>query len=187
MGMPHLLEGWTAARVRELPDDGNRYEVVDGELFVTPAPTWNHQDAVGELFVALRSYCKSLGLGHAAVSPADIELDPRTLVQPDVFVVALNEGRRPKNWAAIRELLLVVEILSPGTARADRSIKRRRFQRAGVPEYWIMDVDARLIERWQPADERPEVITDQLSWQPAGATSPFMLDLPTFFRSILQD
>jgi Uma2 family endonuclease len=187
MAMPETLERWTAAQVRELPDDGKRYEVVDGELFVTPSPTWNHQDAVGELFVALRAYCRAAGLGHAAVSPADIELDPRTLVQPDVFVVPLNEGRRPKNWEDIRGLLLVVEVLSPSTARADRSVKRRRFQRAGVPEYWIVDVDARLIERWRPSDERPEIITDRLIWQPEKAAAPFLLDLPEFFKSVLPE
>ena len=187
MAMPKVLEQWTAARVRELPDDGNRYEVVDGELLVTPAPSWNHQDVVGELFVALRAYCKSQSLGHTVVSPADIELDPKTLVQPDVFVVPLNEGRRPKNWEDIRGLLLVVEVLSPSTARADRTVKRRRFQRAGVPEYWIVGVDARLIERWRPADDRPEVITDRLSWQPQDAGAPFVLDLPAFFREVVPD
>lgn len=187
MGMPETLERWTAAQVRELPDDGNRYEVVDGELLVTPAPTWNHQDAVVELLVALRAYCKSLGLGHAVVSPADVELDPATLVQPDVFVVPLNQGRRPKNWEDIQGLLLVVEVLSPSTARADRSVKRRRFQRAGVPEYWIVDVDARLIERWRPTDDRPEIISDRLSWQPENAAAPLVLDLGEFFRTILQD
>jgi len=182
MAMPKMLEQWTAARVRELPDDGNRYEVVDGELLVTPAPSWNHQDVVGELLVALRAYCKSQSFGHTAVSPADIELDPKTLLQPDVFVVPLTEGRRPKNWEDIRGLLLVVEVLSPSTARADRTVKRRRFQRAGVPEYWIVDVDARLIERWRPADERPELINDRLTWQPQDASAPFVLDLPAFFR-----
>ena len=186
MGMPETLERWTAARVRELPDDGNRYEVVDGELFVTPAPSWDHQYVVGELFVALRAYCTSLGWGHAVISPADIELDPTTLVQPDVFVVPLNEGRRPKRWQDIRGLLLVVEVLSPSTARADRTVKRRRFQRAGV-EYWIVDVDAGLIERGRPGDERPDVISERLTWQPQSGVPPFVLDLLAFFKSVTQD
>src|SRR5436190_4678017 len=131
MAMPKMLEQWTAARVRELPDDGNRYEVVDGELLVTPSPTYDHQDVVGELFAALREFCEATQLGHAMVSPADIEFDPHTLVQPDVFVVPIA-GKRPKSWADVKALLLAVEILSPSTARADRTVKRRRYQRAGV-------------------------------------------------------
>ena len=62
--------------------------------------------------------------------------------------------------------LLAVEVLSPSTARADRTVKRRLYQRAGVPEYWIVDLEARLVERWRPADERPEVLTDTLTWRP---------------------
>jgi len=108
MGMPETLERWTAARVRDLPDDGKRYEVVDGELFVTPAPTFDHQRAVGELYVLLRAHCQSTGCGEAVTSPADVEFDPRTLVQPDVFVVPIGAGR-PKRWSDIRSLLLAAE------------------------------------------------------------------------------
>ena len=186
MGMPETLERWTAAQVRELPDDGNRYEVVDGELLVTPAPTFDHQRAVAELYVALRSYCITSGVGEAVFSPADIEFDPRTLVQPDVFVVPLGAGR-PRNWTDIRNLLIAAEVLSPSTARADRTVKRRRYQRAGVAEYWIVDLDARLIERWHPSDQRPELITDRLTWQPHGTTTPFVLHVPAFFGNIRQD
>ncbi len=187
MDMPETLERWTAARVRELPDDGNRYEVVDGELLVTPAPSWKHQDVVGELFVMLRAYCRSLDLGHAVFSPADIELDPATLVQPDVFVVPPHEGQQPRRWQDIRKLLLVVEVLSPSTARADRTVKRKRFQQAGVPEYWIVDVDARLVERWRPGDDRPEIVTEQLTWHPKRSEAPLLLDLPEFFNSVRHD
>jgi Uma2 family endonuclease len=186
MGMPETLEQrWTAAQVRELPEDGKRYEVVDGELLVTPAPSWNHQQAVAELYVALREYCKATKVGEAVFSPADIEFDPRTLVQPDVFVVPIGGGR-PKRWSDIQHLLLAAEVLSPSTARADRTVKRRRYQRVGVPEYWILDVDASLIERWLPADERPEIVTEKLTWQPHGSSVLFELDLPGFFRSVLQ-
>lgn len=186
MGMPETLERWTAAQVRDLPDDGHRYEVVDGELLVTPAPTFDHQRAVGELFAALREYCRTTKIGEAVTSPADIEFDPRTLVQPDVFVVPLGAAR-PKNWTDIRNLLIAAEVLSPSTARADRTVKRRRYQRAGVPEYWIVDLDARLIERWHPSDQRPDLITDRLTWHPLDMDAPFVLDLPAFFGSVRQD
>ena len=72
-------------------------------------------------------------------------------------------------------------MLSPSTARYDRTLKRKRYQRAGVPEYWIVDPDARVIERWRPEDERPEVASESLSWQPVPGTSPLLLDLPALF------
>jgi Uma2 family endonuclease len=187
MGMPETVQRWTAARVRELPDDGNRYEVVDGELLVTPVPTFDHQEAAATLLIALRAYLSGTPTGVAVMSPADIEFDPATLVQPDVFVVPLERGRRPKRWVDIRSLLLAIEVLSPSTARADRTTKRRRYQRAGVPEYWVVDLDARLVERWRPADERPEVLTDRLGWQPDPSTPSFELDLPRFFAQALAE
>ena len=187
MGMPETLQRWTAAQVRELPNDGPRYEVVDGELLVTPAPSFDHQQAVLELVTTLQAYLSGAGAGHAVLSPADIELDPNTLVQPDVFVVPLESGRRPKGWTDIRGLLLAIEMLSPSTARADRTVKRRRYQRAGIPEYWIVDLDARLLERWRPGDERPEVLTERITWLPPAAAQEFELNLAGFFVKVLAE
>ncbi len=185
MGMPQPLTGWTVAQVLELPDDGKRYELVDGELLVTPAPSLAHQHALGALYWQLYPFVESNAVGRLFQSPADIEPDERTLVQPDLFVAPLIEGRPPRTWKQIGPLLLAVEALSPSTARADRQIKRRRYQRHGVAEYWIMDLDAQLVERWRPADERPEVLAEQLSWFPAGTARPFELDLPAFFTAVL--
>ena len=75
-------------------------------------------------------------------------------------------------------------MLSPSTARADRIVKRRRFQRAKVPEYWIVDLDARLVERWRPGDRRPEVLEERLEWRPESSLAPLVLDLPAFFREV---
>jgi Uma2 family endonuclease len=187
MGMPHAATDWTAERVRALPDDGRRYEVVDGELLVTPAPSWTHQLAVGAFYRALWTYTAAAGVGDAIISPADVELDPGTLVQPDVFVVPRIGGRRIGDWRDIEgRLLLAVEVLSPSSARADRHLKRRRYQRAGVPEYWIVDIDARLVERWRPTDERPEVLAEQLEWRPSGVAEPLVIDLPALFAEVLE-
>ena len=180
MGMPQTAEIWTAERVRALPDDGLRHEVVDGEHLVTPAPRLLHQRAVGFLERQLWSYASANGLGECFHSPADVELDPRTLLQPDVFVTARVGA---KSWSDILPLRLAVEVLSPSTARADRLVKRRRFQRAAV-EYWIVDLDARLLERWRPGDERPEVAAEQLEWQPEPSVPPLLLDLVTFFKQV---
>ena len=186
MGMPQATHYWTPDDVRALPDDGRRYEVVAGELLVTPAPSFAHQEAVRLLIRALGDYVEHTGTGHAAISPADLSPEPGALVQPDVFVVPLVSGRRPKDWRDIERLVLAVEVLSPSTARADRSVKRRLYQRTRVPEYWIVDLEARLVERWRPADERPEVLTDSLSWAPSAAgTESLTIDLPEFFTKVL--
>ncbi len=185
MGMPHTTQDWTAEQLRALPDDGRRYEVIDGELLVTPAPRLAHQSAVAEMWRLLADHAKRVGAGFAFMSPADIEFDPKTMVQPDVFVTAPVDGRRPRDWSDITDLMLAVEVLSPSTARADRQVKRRLFQRRGVPEYWIVDLDARLIERWRPDDERPELLAETLVWQPSAEAEPLEIDLPRFFGEVM--
>jgi Uma2 family endonuclease len=182
--MPQTVESWTAERVRALPDDGLRHEVVDGEHLMTPSPRAPHQVALSELEALLRPYVREHGLGQVLHSPADIEFDPRTLMQPDLFVTS---HRRVRDWADAQPLRLAVEVLSPSTARADRFVKRRRYQRAGVPEYWIVDLDARLIERWRPGDERPEVLAESLDWRPDLSLPPLTLDLSRFFAEANAD
>jgi hypothetical protein len=106
MHMPATRRQWTAAAVRGLPDDGNRYELIDGELLVTPAPRWSHQEAVGELYYRLRRYLDREGIGHVMMSPADLELEPETIVQPDVFVVPVTLESHPREWTDVSALLL---------------------------------------------------------------------------------
>lgn len=187
MGMPQTVERWTAERVKALPADGNRYECVDGVLLVTPAPRPRHQVALQSLFLLLHPYLAEHELGDALLSPADIELDAETLVQPDLFVLPSGEARSLKTWKEVSRLLLAVEVLSPSSARADRIVKRRRFQRAGVPEYWVVDLDARLIERWRPRDQRPELLSDTLTWQPDPAQAALTVDLAALFGDIVPE
>ena len=148
MGMAQASTTWTGERVRALPDDGLRDQLVDGEPPVTPSPGWAHQTAVATLFRRLDGHVGSNALGWVRFAPADLSLGEDEVLQPDLFVIpaALN----PRSWQEVRALLLVIEVLSPGTARYDRLVKRRRYQRAPVPEYWIVDLDARLVERWKP-------------------------------------
>ncbi len=187
MGMPQAAQRWTADMVRALPDDGKRYEVIAGELFVTPSPNFDHQHAITRLLLRLAPYVDANGFGYALASPADIELAAEDLVQPDLFVAPRIEGRRPNHWADVKRLLLAVEVLSPSTARADRTIKRRLFQRVGVPEYWIVDVEARLVERWRPGDERPEVLSEKLEWRPDPGATSLEIDLLELFAEILDE
>ncbi len=184
MVMPQSVTRWTAEMVRALPDDGKRYEVVDGVLLVTPAPRDLHQRAVIAVIVTLDPYVRSHRVGEVLTAPADIELDPEAMVQPDVFVQGFVEGRLSQGWNTGAPLWLVVEVLSPSTARADRTTKRRRYQRAGIPEYWIVDPDARTVERWRPGDERPEVLSESITWSPAPGSEPLTIDLAALFARI---
>ena len=186
MGMPDTLTPvyWTADMARRLPADGNRYEVVHGELLVTPAPRLWHQRLVLRLAGALQDYLsKHTGRGVAFTSPADISWGPDVLVQPDVFVVPVDQARTLE-WSGIRDLLLVAEVLSPSTPRHDRFTKRRRYQEAGVPLYWIVDGDARQVEVWTPEDVSPRIERDRLTWKLAGVDRGFMLALKKLFQPI---
>jgi Uma2 family endonuclease len=174
---------YTADMVRQLPEDENRYEVVHGELLVTPAPRFDHQLLVNRLAVAIANYLAQEPVGIVLTSPADISWARDVLVQPDVFVVPHDEARS-REWSRIRSLLLVVEVLSPTTARADRFTKRRRYQEAGVPLYWIVDDAEQRAEVWTPDAELPVIEAERLVWRPAGAGSPFVLELAELFRPI---
>jgi Uma2 family endonuclease len=170
---------------RALPDDGKRHEVLDGDLFVSPAPSALHQRAVAHLWAILHPYCRSNGIGEAMISPADIELSPHDLLQPDVFVVPLSDGRLIRNWKEVTTLLLSSEVLSPSTARADRIEKRDILQDHGIPEYWIVDLDARVFERWRPSDDRPEILSDTLRWHPVPTVDALEINLVEYFESVL--
>src|SRR5438876_5953385 len=106
MSMPTLIRQWTVDDLQDLPDDGNRYEIIDGALFVTPAPSWSHQRAAFELCRILDDYLARQRLGAAYIAPADVTFSPRRLVQPDVFVVPLVGVKRPASFDAVRRLLL---------------------------------------------------------------------------------
>src|SRR6185503_5531553 len=186
--MPHTAERWTADMVRALPEDGNRYEVIDGELFVTPAPSWPHQRAVLGIAARLWNYSRGAAWGEVMSSPADISFSEDRMIQPDVFVAPPPPGpggQKARQWSDIRGLLLAVEVLSPSTARVDRQVKRRLYQEERVGEYWIVDLDARVVERWRPGDDRPEIVAGTLTWLPDPAAAPFELDLPIFFGEVL--
>lgn len=187
MVMPSSARFWTAAEVRALQDEARpwpRFELIDGELLVTPSPRRVHQRAVGELFLALHPYVTRHGIGLIEFSPADIQLVPETIVQPDLFVSPLVDGRIPRDWRDTTRLLLAVEVLSPSNARADRVTKRRFFTRVAVTEYWVVDTDARIVERNLPGMETVEILDETLVWSPAGAPEPFTLDLTAFFAAV---
>ena len=124
--------------LRAAPNDGLRRELLGGDLYVSPAPSPTHQDAVGELFVALRAYAAEHG-GKAFVSPIDVVFSNIDAVQPDVVYIA------PSRMSIVGEQnlqgapTLVVEVLSPSSSTVDPNRKLKTYARFGVPEYWIVD------------------------------------------------
>jgi Uma2 family endonuclease len=172
----------TIEQLLALPEDGLRHELLDGVHVVSPAPSLPHQRVLRELFLALRGVLGDRKDLEVLWSPADIVLGPKTLVQPDLFVIRKPPGAEPRSWSEVGTPFLVVEILSPTTASRDRGPKRRIYQRAGVQEYWIVDLDARLIERWQPDDDRPEICEATLRWTPPDG-APVELDVAFLFET----
>lgn len=175
---------WTREEVLALPEDGNRYELIDGELLVSPTPRGRHQLAVMELSELVRPYVRGHRLGAAMALPGDLDLRSGQVVQPDLFVGALIEGREPVEWEEFGVPILVVEVLSPSTAKDDRVRKRHLYQRVGVPVYWIVDLDARVVEEWTPDAARPHVIDDKLVWQPDPAVPALEIGLAEYFARV---
>ncbi|ACQ79249.1 protein of unknown function DUF820 [Beutenbergia cavernae DSM 12333] len=133
----------TAADLERMPDDGHRYELIDGTLIVTPAPRIRHQDVVGGVHLALRAAVPS----HLKVllAPTDVVLADDTVLQPDLLVA-------PRDAFTERNLptapLLAVEILSPSTRSIDLILKRDRLARAGCRHYWVVDPDVPEVQAW---------------------------------------
>ena len=190
--MPLVPVYFTAEMVRALPDDGNRYELVHGELLVSPSPKVRHQMVLSRLHIALGTFCAQHVVGQVLGSPADISWSEDSLVQPDLFVVP-SEFAHTERWSDIRSLSLVIECLSPSTARRDRFQKRKYYQEHGVPMLWLIDEEKRFVEVWTPESLFPVVETRRLVWQPgtptAGTTAsttitasaPFEIDLAELF------
>ena len=184
MAMPATTVDWTVDMLDELPDDEQRYAIIDGELFVTPSPRDVHQFVVGELYVRLHAYLRGSGVGKPVGSPSDVRCGDRSRnsVQPDVYVMRLTDGKRPEYPYELHDLLLVVEVASPSNSRLDYQVKRDLYLRENVGEYWIINPDALNVSRWRGKDDPGEVLSKVIEWHPVGMTHPLVLDLDEFFR-----
>lgn len=179
MGMPAATDRYyTRDEVLAFPEDGNRYELVYGELLVTPAPRVPHQDIVFAIASSLRIYVKSHRAGKVRIAPADISWGrpDDVIVQPDAFVVAPEDAQR-REWHELTRFLLFVEVVSPSSARYDRFTKRRLYQDMGVPLYWAIDPANRRAEIWTPEATAPVYEMERLVWHPKGASEPWTMEL----------
>jgi Uma2 family endonuclease len=151
--LPAREQGWPAQGewryedYKRLPDDGRRYEIIEGALYVTAAPNLDHQYTVGEIFAALRTCVRERQLGIVISAPFEVHLpDIAWPVQPDVLFIAAGRGPHPGAEGFTGAPDLIVEVLSKSTTRTDRLVKFGAYERAGVHEYWLVDPRTRSVE-----------------------------------------
>lgn len=181
MHMAHATKAWTLDQLHRLPDDGNRYELIDGELFVTPAPSPTHEVLALRLRDLLAPYVQAHQLGELFM-PRSVVQVRGSEVEPDLTLRKITLPL-PAKWKAMPVPLLVVEVLSRTTARRDENEKLGFYRRIGVGEYWIVDRESRTIRVVAGGDNL--VTGTELVWHPAGAAEPLVIDVEGYFRSVL--
>jgi Uma2 family endonuclease len=127
------------------PEDGQRHEILDGEHYVMPAPTWDHQDAIGNLFLKLTPFVREHQLGKVGLAPFDVLLSQYDIAQPDLFFISKGRTAILTQANAQGAPDLVIEVLSDSTRRRDETLKRDRYERFGVVEYWLVDPVRRTV------------------------------------------
>lgn len=178
MHMATVTKQWTLEEVHSLPDDGNRYELVRGELFVTPPPVDPHETIGARLTHLLVAYVEREKFGYV-YRPQAVMRFQGSEVQPDLMVRQPNPNPDP-TWDNAPTPILVVEILSPSTRRRDQLQKRSFYMDAGVAEYWTIDEERRTITSVR-RDREDVVASQELVWNPAGASAPFTLTVARVF------
>src|SRR5512134_1421567 len=151
---------WTYSEYARLPDDGNRYEVIDGEVCVTPSPGPAHQRVAARLFMILHRYVEENGLGEM-LWDLDLLFVTGQFLRPDMLFVPRDAAAGVTDRGMEDTPGLVVEVLSPHSKRIDRIRKPPRYRDFGVPEYWVVDPAGRALERYRlAADAAPEIYRD---------------------------
>lgn len=172
---------WTYSEYARLPDDGNRYEVIDGEVCVMPAPGPAHQRVAAALFTVLHGYASINELGEM-LWDVDLLFVSGQFLRPDMLYVPREAADGVTDRGMEATPGLVVEVLSPHSKRIDSFKKPPRYRDFGVPEYWVVDPEARAIERYRlAADSAPEIRHSTLVWQPNSARPPLELDVARIF------
>lgn len=182
MLMAQTTGAWTLAELDRLPDDGNRYELVDGELFVTPAPSPAHEFLAHILQGILQPYVSAQGVGLAFLANSALRTAESELI-PDLMVRKFPIPP-PLKWIEVPIPLLAVEVLSQTTRQRDHENKRRFYLANGIAEYWIVDGRERTIRVIKP-DLDDVLAKSHLSWHPKGAAIALEIDVVEYFRSAL--
>jgi Uma2 family endonuclease len=177
----------TYADLCRLPDDGLRHELIDGEHYVTPAPTYRHQhvamNVAGLLFMFLREHRR----GHVYMAPLDVLFSDEDVVEPDVLYVSNKRLRAQQDERYLTVVPdLVVEVLSPSTRRVDRGAKRGLYERQGVSEYWLIDPVLETVQVFRLKRGRFELAADLIR-QRGDAAASLSTPLLPGLRILLDD
>ena len=166
----HPKVRFLATDIWDAPDDDKRYEVIDGKLYVNPAPDWMHQYALGALFTILSNWVRSHRLGKIVQAPVGVILNVHNGVEPDIVYITHDQEGVITKRGVEGAPDLIVEALSPSTEARDRGIKMRRYAASGVPHYWLLDIANRSLEAYRPgkgAYERVGVFASGATFEPA--------------------
>jgi Uma2 family endonuclease len=177
---------WTYSEFARLPSEGStRYEVIDGELVVTPSPTSRHQEIVAHLLSLMYPFARENRMGKVFPAPLDVLFAEGDYLEPDILFVGSDRADLVTDRGIEGAPDLVVEVLSPSTEARDRGIKLERYRLYGVPEYWIIDPDECRIEVWDLAHEASEAavygMTDSHRWTPQEGGASLAIDLAELF------
>jgi Uma2 family endonuclease len=164
-----------ASDIWDVPDDNLRYEVIDGELFVTPAPSSWHQMALMVLSNLIFNWVHSRSLGVVLQSPIGVVLDEETGVQPDIIYVSAARRGIISERGIEGPPDLIVEALSRSTESRDRGVKMQRYALAGVQHYWLLDLRARALEAYELTED---------GYRQAGVFGPGATFLPSLFPGL---
>jgi Uma2 family endonuclease len=183
MVMPLPLPTFTTDDLRSFAEDGQRYELLEGMLLVTPAPGSAHQVVLGRLFGAVQRHLATDGMAHA-VSPGEIEVAPKTLLEPDLLVFPASYAPGTA-WRKIRGWWLAAEVFSPSSRVYDRAYKRDAYLSLGVREVWLVDLDERAVFVSRGGEAGRDVRhAGQLLWTPAELREPLAIDVASLFQGI---
>lgn len=178
MAMSMPAKAWTLEELHRLPDDGNKYELIRGELFVTPPPSVDHEEVLARLSAVLTAYVEKHRLGRVYHPRAVIRFEGSE-AEPDLMVRAVPTGSHGNAWEKLPPPSLVVEVLSPFTRRRDLLEKREYYLDAGVAEYWVLDGERREIRVVRRGVE-DLLIRDVLVWG-AVPEDPLTLEVAALF------
>ncbi|MEQ1857955.1 MAG: Uma2 family endonuclease [Longimicrobiales bacterium] len=171
---------YTYADYLATPEDSSRYEVVDGELFVTAAPRFRHQEVVANILWLLGSLAREHGLGKVVGGPITVRLHDELVTEPDVAFLRDDRLNLVQGGRIHGAPDLVVEVLSPSNRRFDRDLKRAGYLDHGVPELWLVDADENTIEVWRSGVEPRTLLGGSVDWRTGALT--FEIPLAEIFR-----
>jgi len=129
-----------------LPDDGKRYEILEGELLMSPSPKHLHQKVLGRIFQLINEYVERQQLGELIIAPFDVVISPHNVVQPDLLFVSNQNIEKIKSTHFEGTPDLIIEILSSSSLQRDRIIKRKIYARFGLPEYWLVHPEKKYLQ-----------------------------------------